>query len=56
MQKCLIEIVFELEIIMIYKFWFNYQSSSGFVDVAMWKKTINTGWYVQIASCHVIEF
>ena len=38
MQKCLNKIILVWEIIMIDKYWFNYKSSSGFVDLGVWKK------------------
>ena len=41
---------------MIDKFWYNWKSSLGLVDIAMWKKRSNTGWYVQIMLCHPMEF
>ena len=46
MHKYFIKIILVLEIIMIDQFWFIWKSSSGLVDLAIWKKLINTSWYV----------
>ena len=46
-KKYFIQIIFVWEIIMIDNFFkFSWKSSSELVDVAMWKKRNNTGWYV----------
>ena len=40
MQKYFIKIILEWEITMIDRFWFNWKSSSGFVNLAMWKNGV----------------
>ena len=54
MQKCFIKIILPWEIFMMDEFWFNQKSSSGLVDLDMWKNGLILVDMFKL--CHVMQW